>query len=60
MIEAIKRLINDAIIIIIQVPKKGSRVPLSQSEALGRYPLARSQLTLGTRRKDRIELREEY
>ena len=30
-------------------------MPLSQSEALGRYPLARSQLTLGTRRKNRVE-----
>ena len=30
-------------------------MPLSQSEALGRYPLARSQLTLGTRGKNRVE-----
>ena len=30
---------------------------LSQSKALGKYPLARSQLTLGTRGKEKIEQR---
>ena len=30
---------------------------LSQSKALGMYPLARSQLTLGTRGKEKIEQR---
>ena len=55
---ALKRLIK--CLLIIHGPKSGSQVPQSQSEALGKSPLIRSQLTLGIRGKKRIERKEEY